>query len=116
MQNEGLMRSPEMQSFTTLRRAEITVFCAYIAFVVAVLCFYGLVDDSPFIPLMNTDLALAAAWFTVAGGAMIALAAVVIGGVPIGYAVVRDALARNRWRLLLLAVPVIAFCLLVAVV
>jgi MFS family permease len=91
-----------------LRRAEITVFCAYIAVVLAGLYFYGLVDDSPFIPLMNTNIELAAAWYAIQGAAMIALAAVVIGGLPIGLAVVRYSLAHNRRHLLLLAVPVAA--------
>jgi hypothetical protein len=103
-----------MNSSSTLRRAEITVFCAYIAIVLAGLYLYGLVDDSPFIPLMNTNIELAAAWYAIEGAAMIALAAVVIGGLPIGLAVVRYSLAHDRRSLLLLATPVIALGVLLA--
>src|SRR5438477_13078075 len=102
-------RISEMNTTKTLRTAEITTFCAYIAFVVAGLALYGMVDDSPFIPLMNAHIDLAAAWYVIAGGSGIALLAVVLGGLPIGFTMLRRALAARRGDLLLLlAVPVTA--------
>ncbi len=103
-----------MHNSKTLRKMEIVVFCAYIGFVVAGLYLYGMVDDSPFIRLMETHAELAASWYVLAGGSAVALLAVVIGGLPIGLGVVRYALARNKRYLLLLAVPVIAFVVLLA--
>jgi hypothetical protein len=91
------------------RGALITVFCAYIAFVVAGLALVGLVDDSPFVPAMDAHLGLRLAWMTVAAGSVVALAAVVLGALPLAVAVVRHALAARRVDLLkLLAVPLLA--------
>lgn len=98
-----------MQDSTRLRRIEIVVFCAYIAFVVAGLYLFGMVDDSQFIALMNAHFGLAAAWYVIAGGSVIALGAIVVGGLPIGVAVLRYALGKERRNLLLLVVPLIAF-------
>lgn len=96
-----------------LRTVVLTVFCAYIGFVLAGLALYGLVDDSRFIPAMNSHLDIALAWYVIAGGSAIALAAAVIGGLPIGYAIIRRALqARRRDILFLLAVPLISLAVL----
>jgi hypothetical protein len=100
-----------------LRTTVLTIFCAYIAFVVAGLALYGMVDDSPFIPAMNSHLDLALAWFALAAGSALALAGAVIGGMPIGYALVVQALkARRRDIVLLLAVPLLALLALVVYV
>src|SRR2546426_1417874 len=91
-----------------LRAVALTVFCAYIGFVLAGLTFYLMVDDSPFVPLMGTHLELGAAWLVVAGGSAISLLAVV-GGLPIGLTMLRQGItARRRDLLLLLFVPVIS--------
>ena len=42
-----------MQRLRALRTTALTVFCAYITFVVAGLAFFGMVDDSAFIPAMT---------------------------------------------------------------
>ena len=91
-----------------LRAVALTVFCAYIGFVLAGLTFYLMVDDSPFVPLMGTYLELGAAWLVVAGGSAIALLAVVVGGLPIGLTILRQgiftslrivtALGKSLWR------------------
>lgn len=103
-----------MQNLSRLRKIEIIIFCAYIAFVVAGLYLFGMVDDSPFIPLMNTHFDLAAAWYVIAGGSVVALVAIVVGGLPIGVAVLKYALGKERKNLLLLAVPLVAFGVLLA--
>src|SRR5438552_1127041 len=101
----------------TQRTAIITVFCAYIGFVLAGLAFYEMVDDSPFAPMMGTHLDLLAAWVAVEGGSAIALLAVAVGGVPIGLMVlVRAWIAKRKDLLLLMSVPVIALLTLGAFV
>src|SRR5438067_797287 len=96
-----------------LRLSLITVFCAYIGFVVAGLALYAMVDDSPFVPLMNSHLELAAAWYLIAGGSAIALLAVAVGGLPIGLTLLLRAFAtRRKDLLLLLAVPIVALVVL----
>jgi hypothetical protein len=98
----------EMASNLSFRKWAILVFCAYIGFVLAGGAFYGMVDDSPFVPLMNKDISLMLAWLVVAGGAGIALLAIVVGGLPVGLAVVMRAIRTERRNLLLLSVPVIS--------
>src|SRR5205814_9190718 len=96
-----------------LRTSLMIVLCAYTGFVMAGLALYVMVDDSPFVPLMNTHLELAAVWYLVAGGSAIGLLAVVVGGLPIGPALlVRAFTTRRKDLLLLLAVPVVALVVL----
>ncbi len=97
------------------RATVLTVFCAYIGFVVAGLALYGLVDDSPFIPLMNSHPALLPAWLAIEGGAGLSALAVGVGGLPVALTVLRRAFTTHRRDLLLLAVPPVAFGLLVVV-
>jgi hypothetical protein len=98
-----------MQRLRTLRTTALTLFCAYITFVVAGLAFYGMVDDSAFIPAMDAHAALSACWLIVEAGAAVSLAAVVAGGLPIGLATLAFALAHKRRDILrLFAVPVLA--------
>ena len=91
------------------------MFAAYIAFVVAGMGVYGLADDSPMAALMKTgaDLPLLLSWLTVQAGALIALLAVVIGGLPLAWIVIRRALTSSRQDLRLLLVPVLSFLALV---
>lgn len=98
-----------------VRRAEIAVFGAYIAFVVVGLKFYGQVDDSPFSTRtpagspFNFDLnlghPLSIAWDVLAAGSLFALWAVLVGGVPIAFAVWRRSPPLRR----LFIVPIVAF-------
>ena len=98
-----------------LRTAILLVFAAYIAFIVAGMGLYGLADDSPMAALMKTgaDLPLLLSWLTVQAGALIALLAVVIGGLPLAWIVIRRALTSSRQDLRLLLVPVLSFLALV---
>jgi hypothetical protein len=108
---EGRMK--QMESADRLRRPEMIVFCAYIAFVVAGMVLYGMVDDSPFIPAMNQHFELAAAWYAIAACSGVALLAVVTGGLPFGLAIVKRIFTEKRRDLLLLmAVPLIGLAAL----
>ena len=96
-----------------LRTTILIVFAAYIGFVIGGLSLFGLVDDSPAVKLMKTDAALAAAWTTIEAASVIALLAVVAGGMPLAVTVIRRALTSSRRDLRLLLVPVFAFLALV---
>ncbi len=102
-----------MNMVNKLRTAVLLVFAGYIGFVIGGFSFYGLVDDSPMAALMKTDTQLFAAWTTVQVGAAIALLAIVAGGLPIAWTVIRRALTSARKDLRLLLVPVFAFLALV---
>jgi hypothetical protein len=89
-----------------LRRAGLIALWAWVVFVVAGLGFYGILDDNPLTKLGQSHLALGLSVLVVQAGAVLALLAVLAGGLPIALAVVRFALRqRRRDVLLLLAVP-----------
>ena len=102
-----------MNMINKLRTTILVVFAAYIGFIVAGFSLVGMADDSPMMPLMKTNLPLAATWTTIQVGAAVALLAVVIGGLPLALTVFRRALGSNRHALRLLLVPVFAFMVLV---
>ncbi len=102
-----------MNMVNKLRTTFLMVFTAYIGFIIGGLSFYGLVDDSPAAALMKTDSALSTAWMAVAVGSLVTLLAVMVGGVPLGLAVLRRALSSKRQDLRLLLVPVFSFLALV---
>lgn len=87
------------------RRSAITVFCAYIAFVIAGLAYNQMIEDD--LPALDTSHpAIAAAYHVILYGSAIALLAVLAGGLPIALAVARRALVvRRKDILLLFAVP-----------
>jgi hypothetical protein len=97
-----------------VRTAILIVFAAYIGFVIAGFGLVGMADDSPMIALTKTTPALAAAWITIQAGSGIALLAVVVGGLPLAFVVIRQALSKSHQGLGLLLVPVLAFLVLVA--
>ncbi|MGB8212488.1 MAG: hypothetical protein WCE68_02910 [Anaerolineales bacterium] len=98
-----------MNMLNKLRTTLLIVFAAYIGFILAGFSLAGLADDSPMIPLMKTNFALAAAWTAVQIGATVALLAVVIGGLPLALTIIRRALAVDRRSLGLLLVPGVSF-------
>lgn len=90
-----------------LRSTAITVFCAYIVFVLAGLGFWNMTEDD--MKSLNVHPAIALPYYALQAGAIIALLAVLAGGLPIALAVARRAFVTRRWRpLLLLAVPPIS--------
>jgi hypothetical protein len=93
--------------------AEITVFAAYIAFVVAGMAFGKMVEYDDFSDVTHGNALITAAFDTLVVGAYVALLAVVIGGIPLAFAAARYAIATRRWRILaLLAAPLLAFAAL----
>ncbi len=98
-----------MNMLNKLRTTVLIVFAAFIGFVVAGMALYGLLDDSPMIPLMKTNLAPNIAMSVVCIGAVVALLSVVVGGLPLAIMVIRRALSTDRRSLWLLLVPVISF-------
>ena len=109
--HETTWRSMNMNN--KLRTSILLVFAAYIAFIVAGMSIYGFADDSPFIPMMKTNLLLALSWRTIQAGAVIALLAIVIGGAPLAWTVIRRVFTSQRKDLQLLLVPAYAFLALV---
>lgn len=103
-----------LQMINRSRRTAIMVFCAYIAFVLAGLDFYkSTEDDIRFLMRGHTD--ITAAYRLVQGGAGLALAAVLAGGIPVALAALRWAWTQRRWDIpLLFAVPPVALAVWVA--
>jgi hypothetical protein len=98
-----------------LRTTSVIVFCAYIGFVVAGLGFGKMVEYDDFTNLKDHNVQVGVAYYTLYAGAFIALAAVLVGGLPIAYAAARSAIAARRWRLLsLFAVPPVALAAWIA--
>jgi hypothetical protein len=103
-------RIAAMTSLTQrLRRSEIVIFCAYIAFVVAGSAFAKVTEYDDFHDATRHYPLIGGAFTTLVVAAWVALAAVVIGGAPLALAAARSALATRRWgTLALLAVPALA--------
>lgn len=98
-----------------IRTSEVAIFCAFIVYGVAWLAVRFVRD-----PLPTWDSAvqrhpeISAALIAVDSAGVIALLALLIGGVPILYIVLRNAFRDRRWKLLgLLAVPLLAIAVLV---
>jgi hypothetical protein len=87
-----------------LRAVVLTVFCAYTAFLVATLAFLEAVHDLSLARLMHSYPQLTVPWMVLAAAAAVALAAVVIGGLPILVAVCKDAHMARRSDVWLFAV------------
>lgn len=102
-----------MNMLNKLRTTILIVFAAYIGFIVAGMALVGLLDDSPMMPLMQADAAPALAMTIVQIGSVVALLAVVVGGLPLAITVIRRALSVDRHNLRLLLVPVISFFFIV---
>jgi hypothetical protein len=90
-----------------LRSTAITVFCAYIVFVLAGLGYWNMTED--YVERLNVHPAIALSYYALQAGAIIGLLAVLAGGLPIALAVAWRAFVTRQWRpLLLLAVPPIS--------
>ncbi|HEX8992328.1 MAG TPA: hypothetical protein VF784_11680 [Anaerolineales bacterium] len=98
-----------------LRTSILLVFAGYIGFVLGGMSLYGLADDSPMASLMKSGshLPLSAAWFAVELGSAVSLLAVVVGGAPLAFTLIRRALSSSHKNLGALLVPVLAFLALV---
>ena len=93
-----------------LRTTMITVFCAYIGYVVAGLIFGKMVEYDDFQALINHNAQVGLTYTLLYAGAWLSLLAVLVAGLPIAYAAARQAIATNhRSRLWLFAVPPVSF-------
>ncbi len=100
-----------------LRAAAITVFCAYIAFVVAGLGFQKMTEGVDKAGVMQTYPTIGGSFYLIEAGSVVSLLAVLAGGLPMAFAALRQALAAKRWGVVaLLFVPVPCFAILVAYV
>ncbi len=96
--------------FVTLRRSVLTIFCTYIVFILAGLGFQKMTEYEDFQAAARLHSVVGLSYNLVVVGAGVALLAVLIGGLPVGVAIIRSALARKRFGpLFLLAVPLLAF-------
>ena len=95
------------------RRAEITVFCAWIVFVVAGLAFQRMSEYDDFQNAGATYPIIGVAYIAIQAGAALALLVVLVGGVPIALFAFTRALEQRRYSVaLLFGVPVVAFAAL----
>ncbi len=104
----------KLNTMNKLRTTILVVFASFIGFVIAGFALVGIADDSPMVPLMHTNSALSVSWKLIQAGAVIALLAILVGGLPLWITLIRQAFKVNRRMLPLLAVPVIALLVLLA--
>lgn len=109
---EALRRSIQM---SRMRVSAILIFCAFIALVLAGMGFQKLTED-----IMKTSIpvdhpGVRVAHDVIQGGAVLALAAVLIGGLPLAWDALRQAFATRRWGIVaLFAVPPISLVIWLA--
>jgi hypothetical protein len=103
-----------MNMINKLRSTLLFVFAAYIAFIVAGFSLNGLMDDSQLAPLTRSNPILSASWITIEAGSVVGLLAIVIGGAPLAWTIIRRAFRSQRKDLRLLFIPPISFFTLVA--
>ena len=104
----------KLNTMNKLRTAILVVFTAFIGFVIAGFALVGIADDSPMVPLMQTNTALSVSWKLIQAGAVIALLAILVGGLPLWITLVRQAFKVNRRMIPLLVVPDISLLVLLA--
>lgn len=95
-----------------MRSSAILVFCAYILFVVVGIGFQKSTEEvvKSNVPVAHPGVALA--YDAVIAGAVIALLATLIGGLPIAFAALRQAFAQRRWGIVaLFAVPPVSLAI-----
>lgn len=112
---QGLKGSPNMDQY---RRSASIIFAAFIAFVVAGIGFNRISEDTMKSALPAEHPLLAIAYGAMVIGALIAVAAVLIGGLPVAFAALRYALSHRRLDILsrFLAPPVALAALVASVV
>jgi len=103
-----------MNMINKLRSTILFVFAGYIAFIIAGFSLTGLMDDSQLVPLTRSNPVLSASWTAIEAGSVIGLLAIVIGGAPLAWTIIRRAFTSQRRDLRLLLVPPAALFLLAA--
>ena len=102
-----------MNMINKLRSTILFVFAAYIAFIVAGFSLNGLMDDSQLVPLTRSNPVLSISYATIEIGSVIALLAIMIGGAPLAWTIIRRVFTSQRKDLGLLFVPLASFLVLV---
>jgi hypothetical protein len=98
-----------LQMINRPRWTAITVFCAYIVFVVAGFGFQKMTEYDDFVEAARSHAAIGISFDIVVAGSAVALLAVLAGGLPIAFAALKYALAARRWDIpLLFLVPPVA--------
>lgn len=93
-----------------VRSSAITVFCAYLAFVLAGMGFQKLSEYEDFTDAAKAHALIGVSFNVILFGSAVALLAVLAGGLPLAFASLRYALSARRADIpLLLGVPVLAF-------
>lgn len=93
-----------------LRRSLLTIFCAYGGFILAGMGFQKMTEYADFQEVARTHSLVGFSFNLVVIGSVVALLAVVAGGLPIVVTVIKSALVRRRLTpLFALAMPVLAF-------
>jgi hypothetical protein len=107
----SLPLSERMQRMlSTLRCSLLTMFCVYVGFILAGMGFQKMTESADLQEAVQAHSIVGLSFHLVVIGAIVALLAVLAGGLPIVAAVIRSALARRRYGpLFLLAVPILAF-------
>lgn len=97
-----------------VRSSAITVFCAYIAFVLAGIGFQKMSEYDDFADAAKAHTLIGVSFDVIVAGSAVALLAVLAGGLPLAFAALRYALSARRIDILLLfAVPIAAFGVLI---
>ncbi|MBA2287453.1 MAG: hypothetical protein H0W02_18425 [Ktedonobacteraceae bacterium] len=103
--------------FSTLRRSLLASFCAYVGFILTGLAFQKMTEYDDFQAAARASSVVGLSYNLVVIGAVVALLAVLAGGLPIAMAVIRSARAqKRRSTILLLAVPILAFAVFLGIV
>ncbi len=97
-----------------MRASTITVFCAYILFVIAGLAFQKMTEYDDFTSAMQAHTALSVTYKIIVIGSAIAFLAVLIGGLPMAVDAAIHAYKTRRRDLLLLLAPPLSLLLLAA--
>lgn len=93
-----------------VRLSAITVFCAYIAFVLAGMGFQKISEYEDFTAAAKAHALIGVSFSVIVIGSAVALLAVLAAGLPLAFASLRYALSARRIDVLLLfGVPVVAF-------
>jgi hypothetical protein len=101
------------QMFSILRASLLTIFCAYVAVVLAGTGFQKMTESPDFQEVTQMNRVASVSFHLVIIGAVGALLALLVGGLPLALAVIRSARARKqRGPLFGLAVPILAFAAL----
>ena len=97
------------------RATLILIFSAYIAFVLGGLGFGKLTEYDDFSEAAQAHTAISASFTVIVVGAYLTLALVLIGGLPIAYAVIKQAWQKRQWRtILLFGVPPLSLAIWIA--